>query len=158
MSAYTCFLHIWRSNKTAVMAKVETSYVTRRAASKTYQQSLSKLVENLIPHPNATILCLQMILLVSHQVQFGDQRFQVLKPLRGRGKVLGCKGLNLANWMNFWKSSKRPLNQRLLREQIICLYPDICVFSALDKRHLSDIFTICQKRQFEVRNNYIVHF
>ena len=39
MSAYTCFLHSLRSNKTAAMAKVETGNVTRRAASTAVEQT-----------------------------------------------------------------------------------------------------------------------
>ena len=35
--------------------------------------------------------------------------------------------------------------------QIICICPDICVFSVKDNRHCEDICPICQKCQFEIR-------
>ena len=42
-------------------------------------------------------------------------------------------------------------SQRSQRVQIICICPDICAFSVLHHRHLSDICTFCQKCQFEVK-------
>ena len=46
--------------------------------------------------------------------------------------------------------------QRSQQTQIICICPDICAFSVLDNRHLSDICAICQKCQFEVRKGWQV--
>ena len=44
--------------------------------------------------------------------------------------------------------------QRLHRIQIIWVCSDIWVFSVLDNRHLSDIWVICQKCQFEERKGW----
>ena len=41
--------------------------------------------------------------------------------------------------------------QRPQPVQIICICPDICAFSVLHHRHLSDICAFCQKCQFEVK-------
>ena len=40
--------------------------------------------------------------------------------------------------------------------QIICICPDICAFSVLHHRHLSDICAFCQKCQFEVKKGWQV--
>ena len=54
----------------------------------------------------------------------------------------------------FIKASTLHWNQRLHWTQIIWVCPDIWVFSVLDNRHLSDIWVICQKCQFEERKGW----
>ena len=51
---------------------------------------------------------------------------------------------------------KRPHVQRPQPVQIICICPDICAFSVLHHRHLSDICAFCQKCQFEVKKGWQV--
>ena len=46
--------------------------------------------------------------------------------------------------------------QRPQPVQIICICPDICAFSVLHHRHLSDICAFCQKCQFEVKKGWQV--
>ena len=46
--------------------------------------------------------------------------------------------------------------QRSQPVQIICICPDICAFSVLHHRHLSDICAFCQKCQFEVKKGWQV--
>ena len=48
------------------------------------------------------------------------------------------------------------MNQRPQPVQIICICPDICAFSVLHHRHLSDICAFCQKCQFEVKKGWQV--
>ena len=48
------------------------------------------------------------------------------------------------------------LEQRPQPVQIICICPDICAFSVLHHRHLSDICAFCQKCQFEVKKGWQV--
>ena len=71
---------------------------------------------------------------------------QVGEPIEGGGKFQTCHHKRILN-LNF----KARFNQRPQPTQIIWVCPDIWVFSSdLENRHLSDIWVICQKCQFEV--------
>jgi len=48
------------------------------------------------------------------------------------------------------------VDQRPQPVQIICICPDICAFSVLHLRHLSDICAFCQKCQFEGKKGWQV--
>ena len=60
--------------------------------------------------------------------------------------LLLCRAWHNSDWCPQWSR----------QTQIICICPDICAFSILDNRHLSDICAICQKCQFEVRKGWQV--
>ena len=51
---------------------------------------------------------------------------------------------------------RESVKQRPQPVQIICICPDICAFSVLHHRHLSDICAFCQKCQFEVKKGWQV--
>ena len=62
-----------------------------------------------------------------------------------------CNGYN-----DEFYSSKNHCSQRPQPVQIICICPDICAFSVLHHRHLSDICAFCQKCQFEGKKGWQV--